>query len=229
MLSIIIPTLNEQEYLPKLLESIKKQDFTGEYEVIVADAGSKDGTLSIAKSYGCIITSGGLPAKGRNEGAKLAKGDILLFLDSDVILSPHFLKNSVEEFTKGGLGIAGFALHLIDGKKGDNRSYVIMRSLAKMLHWAAVAIMTTRQTYDTVGGFDEEVTFCEDILYVLAASKISRYGYINQSFFTSARRYATDGKITYVKYVLGYLYTLFLGPIKSDMFHYKFNHYKKNG
>ena len=83
MLSIIVPTLNEEEYLPKLLESIKKQDFK-DYEIIVADAGSEDKTLEIAKKRGCIITKGGSITVGRNNGAKVARGDIFLFLDSDV-------------------------------------------------------------------------------------------------------------------------------------------------
>ncbi len=78
MLSIIIPTLNEENYLPLLLESIKKQNFN-DYEIIVADAGSTDKTLEIAKNYGCITMAGGLPAKGKNEGAGMAKGDLLFF------------------------------------------------------------------------------------------------------------------------------------------------------
>ena len=53
-ISIIIPTYNEEEYLPKLLESIKSQDFT-DYEIIVADAQSDDNTREIAKENGYII------------------------------------------------------------------------------------------------------------------------------------------------------------------------------
>ncbi len=53
-LSIIIPTYNEEEYLPKLLYSIKEQNFK-DYEIIVADAGSIDKTKEIAESYGCKV------------------------------------------------------------------------------------------------------------------------------------------------------------------------------
>ena len=86
MLSIIIPALNEENYLPLLLESIKKQDFK-DYEIIVADAGPKDKTVQIAKNYGCKIAPGGLPAKGRNQGAKIAQGDLLLFITADTFFS----------------------------------------------------------------------------------------------------------------------------------------------
>ncbi len=74
MISIIIPTLNEEKYLPKLLRSIKEQDFKEELEIIVADANSEDKTREIAKKFSCKIVEGGLPAKARNEGAKIAKG-----------------------------------------------------------------------------------------------------------------------------------------------------------
>ena len=95
--SIIIPTYNEEEYLPKLLESIKSQDFT-DYEVIVADAQSNDNTREIAKEYGCIVVEGGLPGVGRNKGAEVAKGEVLLFLDSDLELTKNYLANVIEEF-----------------------------------------------------------------------------------------------------------------------------------
>ncbi len=88
MLSIIIPTFNEEECLPLLLKQIKKQSFK-DFEIIVADAYSKDRTVEIAKSFGCKTVKGGLPAKGRNQGAKAAQGDIFLFMDADNIFLPQ--------------------------------------------------------------------------------------------------------------------------------------------
>ena len=64
-LSIIIPTYNEEEYLPNLLKSIESQKFK-DYEVIVADANSCDNTVKIAKNYGCTVVQGGMPGVGRN-------------------------------------------------------------------------------------------------------------------------------------------------------------------
>ena len=105
ILSIIIPTYNEEEYLPVLLKSIEKQSFT-DYEVIVADADSTDKTREIAKDYGCIVTDGGLPAVGRNNGAKIAKGEYLIFLDSDLELTDDYLRDVLYEFRMERLGIA---------------------------------------------------------------------------------------------------------------------------
>jgi len=120
-LSIIIPTLNEEDYLSLLLESIKKQDFR-DYEIIIADAGSKDRTIEIAKSYGSRITSGGLPAKGRNQGAKIAKGSIFLFIDADIIsLPPQFLDKILEEFKNRNLDIVSFPIYPVKNPRFSNR------------------------------------------------------------------------------------------------------------
>jgi glycosyltransferase involved in cell wall biosynthesis len=99
MLSIIIPSYNEEKYLPKLLKSIKKQDFK-DYEIIVADNNSKDNTRQIALSYGAQIVDGGRPATARNNGVKVAKGDYLLFLDADTILPQHCLSKALNQFNK---------------------------------------------------------------------------------------------------------------------------------
>jgi len=110
MISIIIPTLNEEKNIKTLLAIIQKGGFD-DYEVIIADAGSIDKTIEIARKNNCIISKGGLPARGRNIGAKIAKGDILFFLDADLKFYPkNFLKLSVDYFTKNDLSVASFAI-----------------------------------------------------------------------------------------------------------------------
>lgn len=106
MLSIIIPTLNEEKHLGNLLQSIASQSCEGKIEIIVGDAGSTDKTKLIAKKFGCKITKGGLPAKGRNEGAKLATGNLLLFVDADMTLPSDFLTKSLREFNQRNLDVA---------------------------------------------------------------------------------------------------------------------------
>ena len=131
MLSIIIPTFNEKKYLPSLLDSIKKQSFK-DYEIIVADAGSKDNTADIAKDYGCIVIKGGLLPRGRNNGAKVAKGDTFLFLDADIILPPFFLSNIIKKFKEDNLGVAGFPISPINGKKIDRIGFLFFNKWAEL-------------------------------------------------------------------------------------------------
>ena len=111
MVSIVIPTLNEEKYLPILLQSIKKQDFK-DYEIIISDAFSIDKTIEIAKEYGArvIRDKKKLPARQRNNGVKIAKGEIILFLDADTKLPDDFLLTTYSDFTNKNLTIAGFYL-----------------------------------------------------------------------------------------------------------------------
>jgi len=105
--SIIIPTKNEQEYLPKLLDSIKLQGVS-DLEIIVAiSPQTEDRTAKIALDYGCRVVEGGPLAFARNSGAREAGGNILLFIDADVILPENFLAASLKEFNERGLDVAG--------------------------------------------------------------------------------------------------------------------------
>lgn len=102
-LSVIIPTLNEIAYLPHLLDALAMQTRLPD-EIIVADAGSKDGTAELAQSRGVRVMHGGMPAVGRNAGARAAKGDLLLFLDADVLPPPDFIARVLEEFEQKKTG-----------------------------------------------------------------------------------------------------------------------------
>lgn len=234
MLSIIIPTLNEENHLPFLLNSIKKQDFK-DYEIIVADNNSKDKTAEIAKSFGCQVVPGGLPAKGRNEGAKIAKRDLLLFLDADLILSGDFLEKSLDEFKKRNLDIASYRLEprteSIFIKKSFNLFYNWPITVAqKILAYGAGGILVKKEIFDRVNGFDEKIKLAEDHYFVRTGSKIGKFGVIDSSkIYLTLRRFETDGYFkTCLRYILCYLYMFSGKPVKSGILHYRFGHYSKN-
>ena len=72
MLSIIIPTLNEEKHIAYILDQLLSQDFSEDLEIIIADANSQDKTREIVKKYQdrftkLSIIDGGLPAVGRNQ------------------------------------------------------------------------------------------------------------------------------------------------------------------
>jgi glycosyltransferase involved in cell wall biosynthesis len=233
MLSIIVPTLNEENYLPLLLREIKKQNFK-DYEVIVADASSRDKTVEIAESYGCKVVPGGSPAKGRNVGAKAAKKDIFLFMDADnIFLSPGFLRNLMEGFEKRKLDVASFPLFL-QGNKFDRLAYGLynwwVEKTQRFLPHATNCVLIRRNIHEKIGGFNEEIQMAEDHAYVRKAAKYGKFGFIKTDpVLTSSRRLERDGRFkTYFKYLLGGLHMILFGNIKSDIFKYRFNHYLKN-
>lgn len=233
MLSIIIPTLNEENYLSLLLDSIKNQNFSG-YEIIIADAGSKDKTLEIAKKYNCQIVKGGSVAQGRNAGARVAKGNLLLFLDADVVLnSSNFLEELLNDFKNRKLDVASFPV-ILQGKMIDKIAYTFYNFWARLtqnfLPHATEVILIKKEIHQRNDGFGEDIKIAEDHAYVRKAGKFAKYGFLRiEPVLTSARRFEQDGRLkTYSKYLLAGLYMLFFGPVKSDIFKYRFGHYSQN-
>jgi glycosyltransferase involved in cell wall biosynthesis len=233
MISIITPTLNEEKYLPLLLESIKKQDFS-DYEIIIADAGSNDKTLEIAVKYSCRIISGGLPAKGRNEGAKVAKGDLLFFIDADSVLPEGFFTKALKEFNNKNLDFASFGLLPIEGTKISAIAFNMVYNwyiytLEKALPHAAMGILAKRDLFLKLNGYDETIKLAEDHDLGRRAKKIARFGIIKSvKVYFSDRRFRKDGWIkTVFRYFLCELHMVFIGPVRSDIFEYKFDHYDK--
>lgn len=92
MISIVIPTLNEEKYMEPLLKSLRPQLHPGD-EIIVVDSYSKDKTCRVARKYGCRIIEvprGGIAA-AKNAGARKARNPIVAFLDADSVVSRHWL------------------------------------------------------------------------------------------------------------------------------------------
>lgn len=112
MVSVIIPVYNSQNTIKQLLNSLFRQDFNGEYEIIVVDDGSCDSTASILSGYNnvrVIKQNNAGPAAARNKGAINAKGDIILFTDSDCEVFPDWIKQMVKPFMEhpGVTGVKG--------------------------------------------------------------------------------------------------------------------------
>lgn len=98
-ISVIVPTLNEEENIPNLLNSLEKQTLK-DYEIIVIDGGSTDRTVNLAKNYNSkVIIEEGLPEfPSRNVGAKMAEGKILLFTCADVVFPSELLAKIDQNF-----------------------------------------------------------------------------------------------------------------------------------
>ena len=233
MISIIIPTLNEEKYLPLLLKSLKVQTYK-DFEVVIAEAGSIDKTREIAKKWGCRIIEGGGPAVGRNNGAKVAKGDILVFLDSDVVLPKEFLEETLREFKKRKLDIASCYAQVLSDKNIDAFMYSIANLYLGLSQFfkpkaAAHFIMIKKKIHQKIKGFNKKIKVAEDFDYIKRATQIGRFRYLTSSKIPiSVRRLDREGRMTMAtKYALiGVYYDLF-GGVKSDVFKYRFGHYQE--
>ncbi len=226
MLSIIIITKNEEIMLPRLLQSIKLQDFN-DYEVIVSDAKSTDKTREIAKKYGCRVVEGGLPSIGRNNGAKSAKKDILLFLDADVILPPQFLSKNIKEFNGRNL-VSATTLYVPLSKKNiDKFLHHCYNAFARTVqyispHAAGFCIFMRKDVFNKIGGFNENVRMAEDHALVNQSKKHGKFRILKTvPLLVDVRRLDKEGRIgTIKKYLITDIYRLFKGEIENPPFDY---------
>jgi len=102
MVSIVIPTYNAERFMTPLLASIFRNKID-DMEVIIVDDCSNDNTVKIARTYPVRVIElkkNGGPAKARNIGVEAAKGDIVFFLDSDVIVMDGAIKEVEDYFDK---------------------------------------------------------------------------------------------------------------------------------
>jgi glycosyltransferase involved in cell wall biosynthesis len=235
MLSVIIPTLNEEKYLPRLLQSIKEQNFNQEeIEIIVADADSQDKTREIARSFGYRVIKGGNLSQGRNNGAKAASNNLLLFADADIVLPKDFLQKAVKEFSERGLDGAAFLLYPINGEFWENFLFDVfynypIRLLFSFWKHGSMALLVKKGAHQKIEGFNEEIVFMEDLDYVRRLAKHRKYRLIKSvQVFVSTRRFQRNNwflRTYFFQIVLGDIYTTLFGPIKKNIFYYNFGNH----
>lgn len=119
-ISVVMPTLNSQRTLEESLVSIIRQNYNGHVEIVIADGGSTDRTLEIAKKYKARIVKNRLQTgeAGKAAGTKVAKGEIFAFIDSDNVLpGSNWLSKMVKPFLETGDVIASEPLYFTYRKK----------------------------------------------------------------------------------------------------------------
>lgn len=230
-ISIVIPTLNESEYLPKLLGSIKKQTFT-DYEVIVADAGSKDGTVEAAEKEGALVVAGGMPGVGRNRGARVANGDIIFFFDADVLLPETFLENAYDEMQSKSIDLATCEFwpqseYRLDKLMFQFSNLIVKLNAAINPRAAGFCIFVTRRLFRQVGGFDETLKLAEDHDFVERAAKFRPLKVLESTSMTvSIRRLTKEGRFSLLeKYFQVEWHLLTKGKVREDIVEYEFGNF----
>jgi glycosyltransferase involved in cell wall biosynthesis len=111
--SIVIPTYNRKPILEKCLRALENQQLRGDsvvsgYEVVLVDDGSTDGTLEWLKSHSSefphvrsLSQDHQGPAAARNLGVEQATGDTIIFIDSDLVVTEHFLQSHADALVQG--------------------------------------------------------------------------------------------------------------------------------
>ncbi|MGH7157373.1 MAG: glycosyltransferase family 2 protein [Candidatus Saccharimonadales bacterium] len=238
--SVVIPAYNEATYIDRLLEALARQNFK-DFEVIVSDAESKDGTKEVVESskdrldIKFIESPPHGPAHGRNVGAKQAKGEWLLFLDADVdIKDRDFIKkllagaeNKGWNTTSGQLNVSG---HSLLAKLGHSQGYMNLAAHTKHPFAQGYCIMTRRQVFEQNYGFNEKLQYGEDNDYVTRTAS-QGFGFVkNAQYIVDPRRYEQEGWSLLFKNIIHELYRLTHGfSFEDNKQTYEFGKHKKRG
>jgi len=233
--SVVIPAHNEENYLPSCLESIKNQDYAGEYEVIVVDNASTDNTAKIARDWGAkvVYESKRSPACARQKGAEVARGKIIAFIDADTQAPPHWLSTIIWRFLyqPETVVISGPYAYCDAGRIARIASYanfisIIIDQLFRKAFNKGSAVWgcnfaVRRSALLEVGGFDTSIRFYgEEYELSLRLKKAGRGGIIPQLFvLTSSRRLKRIGVVNqYWNWVVDYFSVLFwYKPISEEL------------
>jgi|SRR6185369_13263913 len=232
-ISIIIPALNEEKYIALLLESIKNQTLQPS-EIIVADAGSTDRTKDIAHEYGCKVVKGGYMPVGRNNGAKAATQDVLLFLDADTTLPPQFIEKNLKEFNERKLDAAtcytsAAQLKGLDAVGTNMINWYYRFTERFRPHCYGYCIFARKSLHEKIEGFDEAAFVGEDQDYIFRAGKVGKFRVLmSEQVNASFRRFAEEGKLkTTLKYFIIEMHILFFGRIHKKIFQFNVGIHKK--
>jgi len=217
VISIIIPTLNEGKYLNKALLAIKGQKCDDEFEIVVSDSYSDDNTQEIAKRHGArVVLSERLgPAVGRNQGAKVAKGDILVFIDADTLPSENVLARITDLLEKRGDVIGGTCQFLPSGGGlVDWFLYALTNATARIMIKFGIpqdpgyCFFYRRKVFEKLGGLREDLVMNETHDLAIRSKPYGKFVYLNVPVFTSLRRYKKVGYFrtlgTYIKSTIAY-------------------------
>ena len=214
LFSIIIPTLNEEENLEACLHSVTQQTY-GEYEVLIVDGGSDDGTLEVAESYGFKVLEAEKRrphdvAYAKNLGARRSRGDLLFFLDADMVMGPRCLE--VFEVYLQDPSVAAVLCRVLPlkGRPLERLMYELNNVARRFSNLIGVYEFSyfscpcyRRSCFEKVGGFREDLYACEDLDLALRARHLGRYIYVSHPLlWTSPRRLR---RWTYRGYIARYL------------------------
>ena len=179
--SVIIPAYNEEKYLPRLLESIEtaRANYSGggdAIEIIVADNDSSDATAEVAAAHGARVVH--VPTRrigaARNGGARLARGEILCFIDADSAIHPQTF-TTIDRAMKTDRYVWG-----VTGGALERKSFALLVTYCVAVPMVLVTGLDTglsfcrREDFEAVGGYDESRLYAEDVLLPLALRRLGR-------------------------------------------------------
>jgi glycosyltransferase involved in cell wall biosynthesis len=193
VISFVIPAFNEERLLGRTVEAIHTSATAlGEaYEVVVVDDASTDRTGGLALEHGArlIRVDRRQIAAARNAGARAARGEFLIFVDADTIVSPAAVREAVAAMAAGAAG--GGAMVRFD-EPVPVYARIFLALLVVAFRHARLAggcfLFCTRRAFEATGGFDESLFGSEEVTMSRALKRQGRFVIVSDPVITSGRK-----------------------------------------
>ncbi|MCL5289033.1 MAG: TIGR04283 family arsenosugar biosynthesis glycosyltransferase [Acidobacteria bacterium] len=189
-ISVIIPALNESENILACLRSVQEQE--GPHEMLVVDGGSTDGTPELARPHAQVISAPRGRAQQMNLGARLATGEVLLFLHADTRLHADSLATLRCALDDPRVAGGTFTLRF-DADRRLLRFYSFCsRFRFRLFHYGDQGIFVRRSVFERLRGF-ADIPLMEDLDFLGRLRKSGRVALLPLPVTTSARRFEEHG------------------------------------
>ncbi len=193
-LSIIIPTLNEEKNIEKLLLHLNSIENIEAHEIIIADGMSQDNTVQVANALGAKICQTNIQNRGvqMNVAVKKALGDIYYFIHADTIPPKSCVQDVISE-AKKGTQIGCFRFRF------DSKHLLLkINSFCTRFPWmwcrgGDQSLFVTSAFFHQLNGYDESCQIMEDFDFIIRAKKQTRFAIIPKDVLVSARKYDHNG------------------------------------
>ncbi len=193
-ISIIIPTLNEEKNLKRLLPHLIKMDKKSLIkEIIIADGGSQDQTIAYAISFGAkaIQTDKGR-AQQMNAGAKKATGEILHFIHADSFPPANFTSDVLHKINEGvDYGCFRSLFHTSNKFLRSNSYFTRFKGI--IFRGGGQTLFIKKSLFDKAGGYKESLIVMEEYELLRRLRKIGKFEIVQKSVLVSVRNYEKNG------------------------------------
>ncbi|WP_069789321.1 TIGR04283 family arsenosugar biosynthesis glycosyltransferase [Cyanobacterium sp. IPPAS B-1200] len=220
-LSLIIPVFNEEVFLKENISSFTSLQ---NIEIIFVDGGSGDSTRQILENHGLKVILSPVASRSyqMNLGARLATGNILLFLHGDSLLPNNYFEDINFILSQNRVIAGAFNLKI----NHDSLSLYLISVLVKLrshlfsLPYGDQGFFLKKETFETVGGFPE-IAIMEDFAFIKKLQKMGKIKIAHSSVTTSARRWQKLGifKTTMINQIMILGYYLKINPDKLAQFY----------
>lgn len=220
-LTIVIPCKNELKTIDATLTLLNFQDNIDNVKVIISDSSTDETTYQLESrtndKFDLKIIEGGLPAKARNNGAWLVKTPYVLFMDSDMfLLDRSLLTDAIKEMRLHNSDLLTTKVRTTNGKYNYVfRTFDLIQKISKRISPFCLGgfMLFKLDTFDRLGGFDEETKVAED--YLLSKQiKPKRFKILNTTVFTTPRRFDNKG----VMYMMRLMFKSYINRNNKEFF-----------